>query len=67
MLEHLNQPRTPLYDQLISRLEESLQSVNISESNAASNENPSLTYIPNMDQPWQIFDQMSLQQINYLF
>ena len=66
MLKRMNQPKPSLCDRLITRLEGRLQGVTTPDS---ANPLPQhhIGCQPDLDtHSWQIFDQVSLQQFDYL-
>ncbi|KAK7949529.1 hypothetical protein PG988_016168 [Apiospora saccharicola] len=72
MLRQTNEPRPSLRDKLITRLEQSLETVQtpsptaLRDSTVAANAaNLQSPLSPTFDYSWQIFDQASLQQVTY--
>ena len=66
MLKRKNEPepKPSLCDKLIARLEDSLHDVSTPDfTNSQQGHEPVMD--PNFDYSWQIFDQVSLQQINF--
>ena len=66
MLKQTNEPKPSLREKLIVRLESSLQKVHTPSPSAMPNPIVTPTMNPSMDYAsWHIFDQASLQQVEY--